>query len=176
MRGKLLFRASLTAPFRNIPAHAGKTIFRSSLQDFSREHPRACGENYRATGKSASTAGTSPRMRGKLDFPGDPIIWLGNIPAHAGKTPARCRLIAHAAEHPRACGENWPSISPSGRLHGTSPRMRGKLGGLPHPAEPQRNIPAHAGKTMNTSRSPMCSPEHPRACGENNNHRCGSVY
>ena len=70
-------------------------------------------------------------------------------------------------EHPRARGEN--SISDAELLErlGTSPRTRGKPTIANSNMCSRRNIPAHAGKTIQAVYQHQESPEHPRARGEN---------
>ena len=93
---------------------------------------------------------------------------LRNIPAYAGKTTGAQSMTHTMGEHPRVCGENKrktrnpsPPVGTSPRMRGklksyllvnlmregTSPRMRGKLDPPLLRANPQRNIPAYAGKT-----------------------------
>ena len=50
-----------------IPAHAGKTTGRGIPSLGNKAHPRACGENSGAERTSVTFAGSSPRMRGKLE-------------------------------------------------------------------------------------------------------------
>ena len=147
MRGKHHHRSGCTSSQRNIPAHAGKT--RQSGLDFivGEEHPRACGENIDPAIRRRHGGGTSPRMRGK---PGSLLA------------PAR-RVV----EHPRACGENLNPVGFSLSQRGTSPRMRGKLIEQRNRFAHERNIPAHAGKTLSGLWRRPLTQEHPRACGEN---------
>ena len=70
------------------------------------------------------------------------------------------------AVHPRACGERLSPGLILGSLSGSSPRMRGTLGGA-YPNECRvRFIPAHAGNADISDRPPAPSSVHPRACGE----------
>ena len=86
MRGNLSRRPRLAYPARIIPAHAGQTRRCVVTQDFSADHPRACGANIQSSGTEKKERGSSPRMRGKH--------WTGVwgttasriIPAHAGQT------------------------------------------------------------------------------------------
>ena len=66
MRGKPAGEISEAPIFRNIPAHAGKTLTDRSTYRGTREHPRACGENITDPAFPLESLGTSPRMRGKL--------------------------------------------------------------------------------------------------------------
>ena len=50
---------------------------------------------------------------------------------------------------------------------GTSPRTRGKLDHQVKQRPYKRNIPAHAGKTLQLQPSQVLLEEHPRARGEN---------
>ena len=58
-----------------------------------KEHPRVCGENQRGSPAQYRPTGTSPRMRGKLEFPKTNVPWSGNIPAYAGKTLIDVRFL-----------------------------------------------------------------------------------
>ena len=110
-----------------IPAHAGKTYGQRRIRDSLPAHPRACGENLARLWLAHSEAGSSPRMRGKLQ---EPLLipTLGRlIPAHAGKTSTKQPCSLSRSAHPRACGENpWKAA---------------------RPCPPPWLIPAHAGKT-----------------------------
>ena len=151
----------------NIPAHAGKTVLSSQRASNCQEHPRACGENHVIEWDSGCAVGTSPRMRGKLSSNSAVGARRRNIPAHAGKTIRGQHGLQQREEHPRACGENCLPRSCAPHQGGTSPRMRGKHGGVFEPESGGRNIPAHAGKTVATRRCSLARWEHPRACGEN---------
>ena len=86
MRGKPSCRAVCRAPRRIIPAHAGQTGTRQATNGQDPNHPRACGANAPPRSTLNSSAGSSPRMRGKL---GDSLHLpkgLRIIPAHAGQT------------------------------------------------------------------------------------------
>ena len=72
-----------------------------------------------------------------------------NIPAHAGKTPMMSLKTPAPVEHPRARGENDFPFGSGSMRNGTSPRTRGKRPMLRIVDDPTRNIPAHAGKTLN---------------------------
>jgi len=70
----------------NIPAHAGKTMPRTTSGRITQEHPRARGENTLALPEKNCPQGTSPRTRGKQAENIAKGGRDGNIPAHAGKT------------------------------------------------------------------------------------------
>ena len=150
-----------------IPAHAGKTGVYASWRAPARAHPRACGENVRQLGWFWLVLGSSPRMRGKLDFLRKNSGSVRLIPAHAGKTSIWLLTSSMRRAHPRACGENTIFAPETPYTKGSSPRMRGKpLGGRPHNT-PHRLIPAHAGKTAPPPAHSIHEWAHPRACGEN---------
>ena len=110
-----------------IPAHAGKTAQAGNQVHNRGAHPRACGENVVPRALAGVTAGSSPRMRGKLVRTPGLRVGEGLIPAHAGKTRTDGRRWLHLRAHPRACGENVNHLLTAGK--------RAWL------------IPAHAGKT-----------------------------
>ena len=109
-------------------------------------------------------------MRGKLLRRQFQQLSSRNIPAYAGKTGVDRRLWGVYREHPRVCGENMLDSSVCAAVMGTSPRMRGK------PAQNLinlftiGNIPAYAGKTLRSSGCQILNAEHPRVCGENQQH------
>ena len=106
MRGKPGARFWQSVRHRIIPAHAGQTqslaIFRRDTPD----HPRACGANYVGADYRLVSAGSSPRMRGKLQQGQRHSERVRIIPAHAGQTAAYALWVRRAADHPRACGAN----------------------------------------------------------------------
>ena len=59
------------------------------------------------------------------------------------------------------------SMGPTILMYGTSPRTRGKQLNVPNITPSRRNIPAHAGKTLQLRPRGERAAEHPRARGEN---------
>ena len=167
MRGKLPFGSSQRTVSRNIPAYAGKTHHVDNGAHMLQEHPRVCGENIGRWKTGVVSAGTSPRMRGKLAWALRSANPGRNIPAYAGKTPSGTAPERPPREHPRVCGENLNFVIYITYCYGTSPRMRGKRIRLVCLVRRRGNIPAYAGKTRSTAATPYRLTEHPRVCGEN---------
>ena len=69
-----------------IPAHAGKTEMSSNHPRPCRAHPRSRGENVPSFRNHMQTRGSSPLTRGKLILLTSASVFIGLIPAHAGKT------------------------------------------------------------------------------------------
>ena len=88
------------------PAHAGKTIPKTSLLLFDWDHPRACGENQKEQYNRIYALGSPPRMRGKQMIGFGLHCRMRITPAHAGKTATRTTFRLQKKDHPRACGEN----------------------------------------------------------------------
>ena len=90
----------------------------------------------------------------------------GIIPALAGNT----RLCASSGmarwDHPRACGEHTPAARSNRHTLGSSPRLRGTLGGTRRARPDMGIIPALAGNTRCCVRAWSSGWDHPRACGE----------
>ena len=177
MRGKRQqFRAQV-GHSRIIPAHAGQTSIWSRPARTYPDHPRACGANPCSVVRSESSAGSSPRMRGKLIECLRHNLDTRIIPAHAGQTPSIPVRCPSRPDHPRACGANSWTLTGSVKEDGSSPRMRGKLSESRRSISSHRIIPAHAGQT--TSRTPCARAraDHPRACGANPNrlNRCTAL-
>ena len=150
-----------------IPARAGKTSPDDEDQRCARAHPRACGENAAAISPAVMIAGSSPRVRGKLNVRGGGGTAGRLIPARAGKTSAGNRIGWTTAAHPRACGENANMLIRECWERGSSPRVRGKRSQRRRRDEAPRLIPARAGKTLTEARASFVTWAHPRACGEN---------
>ena len=147
VRGKPSARVLMSTHPRIIPARAGQTAARCCPCPQSTDHPRACGANWNCSRKSASCAGSSPRVRGKHRRR-YVQQWLGRIiPARAGQT-IRARLPARRTpDHPRACGANVLISTHPTRSVGSSPRVRGKRHPTGYPPTQSRIIPARAGQT-----------------------------
>ena len=92
-----------------IPACAGKTRYGMDSQPLKRAHPRVCGENIETFGGAATLSGSSPRVRGKLNYGNVRTFVAGLIPACAGKTLGKLAISPRNGAHPRVCGENWDS-------------------------------------------------------------------
>ena len=154
---------------RIIPAHAGQTPPSTTRDTCRPDHPRACGANKGAFAQTLSADGSSPRMRGK-HLGADRFNQRGRIiPAHAGQTFPQLFCPVFCSDHPRACGANHGGRAAFHAIHGSSPRMRGKLGQIIKTETRNRIIPAHAGQTHGGVIVAVPSTDHPRACGANPN-------
>ena len=109
-----------------IPAHAGKTTISKLLPTENRAHPRSRGENDIAALSVEDRLGSSPLTRGKPSQAVKMLHQVGLIPAHAGKTSRRARLVAIASAHPRSRGENHVAATARSARAGSSPLTRGK--------------------------------------------------
>ena len=167
MRGKRRRYDSTGGKRRITPAHAGKTLRDAAATGAGADHPRACGENIIVFGCNDRPTGSPPRMRGKRFLASLSMSYLRITPAHAGKTSADTGCATRAADHPRACGENYSVSIFCCFCSGSPPRMRGKPGLALQLCIARRITPAHAGKTSLTHISPQVPLDHPRACGEN---------
>ena len=87
-------------------------------------------------------------------------------PAYAGKTLLRSRGGERDRAHPRVCGEDVACSTSPIALHGSPPRMRGRLHRRPERRRRAGLTPAYAGKTTRRPHAPTTSPAHPRVCGE----------
>ena len=148
VRGKPCYVISVTVPARLIPACAGKTSSKSNRVPPASAHPRVCGENRAAACWRCQPSGSSPRVRGKLSNMGSFQGCSGLIPACAGKTSVCLRWNWVGRAHPRVCGENVADKSKTGKVDGSSPRVRGKPKIHSWASVDDRLIPACAGKTL----------------------------
>ena len=150
-----------------IPAHAGKTQSDVNVENDSQAHPRSRGENHDKAVPDALADGSSPLTRGKRCHPGRRQHDFGLIPTHAGKTKALEVSLRRCGAHPRSRGENTATLIRADDKKGSSPLTRGKRQRRKRPTNPQRLIPAHAGKTSQCARVGIAGWAHPRSRGEN---------
>ena len=166
VRGAASTPARPSWPSGIIPARAGSSRSGAPLSDARRDHPRACGEQYKAaTGKDISI-GSSPRVRGAavrdlLDARDARII-----PARAGSRPPGGWHRRGWSDHPRACGEQAAALHRHGVHLGSSPRVRGADSRCGSRRNLQRIIPARAGSRRAWRSGVLPRRDHPRACGE----------
>ena len=171
MRGARPQGPTPTACRRIIPADAGSTADSTVPEPAEGDHPRGCGEHFTSPCVCNSWSGSSPRMRGARYEPAEGERHEGIIPADAGSTSWRPACRGSTLDHPRGCGEHTGTTWPSQPDAGSSPRMRG----APTPCIPLPVdggiIPADAGSTLRPAwlRSP--AGDHPRGCGEHEDHR-----
>ena len=117
--------------------------------------------------RTASHAGSPPRVRGKpLCIPAH-VPPVGITPARAGKTCSAGSRTTRRRDHPRACGENRARGRRERNARGSPPRVRGKQPYLQESGATKGITPARAGKTALRRNSAGMSEDHPRACGEN---------
>ena len=146
-RGKRGVRGACDPSTRLIPAHAGKTSFRSVTATPTAAHPRSRGENTGPSPCDSTSRGSSPLTRGKRGWRRKGIDLRRLIPAHAGKTPRGARARQARAAHPRSRGENRFGDPLPFSPRGSSPLTRGKHLPERDRRRHRRLIPAHAGKT-----------------------------
>ena len=108
MRGKGSKRIFSHLPSRITPAYAGKSTRSRIHHQFSRDHPRLCGEKIKPVHPLLPPPGSPPPMRGKATANGF-LYWNPRItPAYAGKRQIFMRSVCSSQDHPRLCGEKQP--------------------------------------------------------------------
>ncbi len=166
MRGTPMARFESIAALGIIPADAGNTHSHYLFATSEKDHPRGCGEHGDTDTISATSHGSSPRMRGTPA--GFTIFWtwLRIIPADAGNTYKAGRRCSGRPDHPRGCGEHLPIDYKWFGRSGSSPRMRGTPQQVAHRVLGLGIIPADAGNTRLADRCHEDIRDHPRGCGE----------
>ena len=95
------------------------------------------------------------------------MVFIGLIPAHAGKTSFDGYECGLRGAHPRSRGENWLLVALRVGVEGSSPLTRGKRGEGEQGGPLAGLIPAHAGKTARLPHLARARRAHPRSRGEN---------
>ena len=150
MRGKVTLQDVPCDSVGITPAYAGKRCPRSS--------------------RLPAQSGSPPRMRGK----GAPFragaLPLRITPAYAGKSQTAGTPCSSVRDHPRMCGEKlWPTC-PHAPNAGSPPRMRGKVRRAVKARNWPRITPAYAGKRERHRPGTRPDKDHPRVCGEKQEH------
>ncbi len=132
---------------RFIPACAGsRTLFAPSVANPA-VHPRVRGEQFKSTGPTENSGGSSPRARGAASLNSRPVAISGFIPACAGSRATSAGRAANHAVHPRVRGEQARAGASSPYWVGSSPRARGAGSAIADVTEMRRFIPACAGSS-----------------------------
>ena len=155
---------------RSIPACAGETYEEVVVEPVAAVYPRVCGGNLMKQYGDITTAGLSPRVRGKRPDPPAASSTRGSIPACAGETTASTFLSSSSTVYPRVCGGNGRLSSIRRRRIGLSPRVRGKRHLMVVAIKGDRSIPACAGETRRQPCPPARQTVYPRVCGGNAYH------
>ena len=86
MRGKDRKKKGDVNMTRITPAYAGKSHAHGAANGKSWDHPRVCGEKRKEVERYAKTAGSPPRMRGKVNRYELTMAQARITPAYAGKS------------------------------------------------------------------------------------------
>ena len=105
-RGKPSAGTAGLARLGSIPAWAGETAYTVIPNLPEPVYPRVGGGNWPRLQGGDYTRGLSPRGRGKLTGPCFPEPGPRSIPAWAGETRRRIRLLRHFRVYPRVGGGN----------------------------------------------------------------------
>ena len=125
VRGARQSRSLINLSLGIIPACAGSTFVIVYPPRFSRDHPRMCGEHLWMQASTGATSGSSPHVRGALWPRVSGRASIGIIPACAGSTRGNRDYCLLSGDHPRMCGEHWPSCGKRCVFAGSSPHVRG---------------------------------------------------
>ncbi len=165
-RGRRLRQLRLGVQNRTIPARAGTTGWAAPWACWSRDDPRAGGDDWPPPVPGEVTVGRSPRGRGRPPRRAWRRFGGRTIPARAGTTGRLTRRAWSAGDDPRAGGDDHNGDVKIAYETGRSPRGRGR----PLPQLGQRRgqgtIPARAGTTTPTRKSSWRWADDPRAGGD----------
>ena len=151
---------------RFTPAHAGTASCPPQAAAGGTVHPRARGDGGTRASPSATTAGSPPRTRGRLDRVRRRGSGRRFTPAHAGTAPSPAKASPGWAVHPRARGDGAQSGGGGGASDGSPPRTRGRRAGRRDRAIRARFTPAHAGTATAWAGAAATRTVHPRARGD----------
>ena len=134
-----------------IPACAGSTSLHHSRRMQFRDHPRMCGEHRISNWGVVNDGGSSPHVRGAPPCWNKRAYKSGIIPACAGSTWKKYKVIGETRDHPRMCGEHQSASSRLFDRRGSSPHVRGARRVSVAQLVPLGIIPACAGSTPSSS-------------------------
>ena len=154
MRGKAKNRCRSCPLTRITPACAGKRLVRLTKKPLPGDHPRVCGKKAVTRYFRLDTAGSPPRMRGKVICGHHLAHNPGITPAYAGKSSAHNAASVIRKDHPRVCGEKSTTSEDAGSLPGSPPRMRGKGSRMTRATSMVGITPACAGKSARRQAGP----------------------
>ncbi len=152
--------------FRFIPACAGNANAIPAQPADMTVHPRVCGERSMCRCGIFRLSGSSPRVRGTLQFLQVDLNRWRFIPACAGNAEPGRLVSALNSVHPRVCGERDGNASPAAVTRGSSPRVRGTRYHIAASDLRCRFIPACAGNASCRRVGRGWRLVHPRVCGE----------
>ena len=150
---------------RIIPARAGFTVQRRSLERAPGDHPRSRGVYVRASISNTQLGGSSPLARGLRGMIAAKAVPRGIIPARAGFTYDMKILSWNGTDHPRSRGVYLLAGTSSPAKGGSSPLARGLLVPLVVASLMLGIIPARAGFTPDRAPYPQPGRDHPRSRG-----------
>ena len=113
----------------------------------------------------SSTAGPSPRGRGRRSVHGRQLGGVGSIPAWAGETSLQRPDLTSAGVHPRVGGGDLIGDSVLLACRGPSPRGRGRQLRSVVSSDSDGSIPAWAGETIGRGAGERRCGVHPRVGG-----------
>ena len=128
-------------------------------------HPRVCGVLCDRPAPTATTVGSSPRVRGFAGVDADDRLRSGFIPACAGFCPRPDSVVRKIKVHPRVCGVLMGQSVDSLYRDGSSPRVRGFAIASPRENLLAGFIPACAGFCIPPFIVARPDEVHPRVCG-----------
>ena len=147
VRGRLVADPARELIPRLIPAGAGQTGRHRTRTILSRAHPRRCGADTTPCSSTRVESGSSPQVRGRLDYKVDHITRKGLIPAGAGQTLVDDLLFPRQPAHPRRCGADSAPVIYILHVWGSSPQVRGRPSYRAKRRADAGLIPAGAGQT-----------------------------
>ena len=164
-RGLLRAQGRSVPRGRIIPARAGFTPRGSTSPPTPADHPRSRGVYVSSCPGTCSGAGSSPLARGLRPRPARTACGPRIIPARAGFTRPRPRMVVGRWDHPRSRGVYDPAAVLPEADGGSSPLARGLRGNRPLPLPGDRIIPARAGFTRSCALPCRPGRDHPRSRG-----------
>ena len=88
--------------------------------------PAYAGKSFTGGLNLTLTRGSPPPMRGKASLYNFPFPPFGITPAYAGKSPEIATVMVQPQDHPRLCGEKFPTISSTNDHKRITPAYAGK--------------------------------------------------
>ena len=130
---------------RIIPTRVGTSSWDKIFEEFSMDHPHACGDKVCCSMTVKPSLGSSPRVWGQGKVGMYHQMRWRIIPTRVGTSAIAPDRALGCKDHPHACGDKSRTHKVNRQLRGSSPRVWGQAKPLRLALHHRRIIPTRVG-------------------------------